>query len=116
MATGILYAHSGWRWIVILVAIVAIIKMLIGWFGKTKWTNLDQRLGMIFPIALDIQVLLGIVLWIMQQRWLGNDPTASWEHPVTMLIGVAVAHSRGPGSRKATQMRVSFERLRLAIF
>ncbi len=112
MATGILYAHSGWRWIVILVAIVAIIKMLIGWFGKTKWTNLDQRLGMIFPIALDIQVLLGIVLWIMQQRWLGNDPTASWEHPVTMLIGVAVAHVTWTRSRKATQMRVSFERLR----
>ncbi len=88
----LLEAHSGWRYLVILVFIVAIVRALWGWLGKGEWGAWDNRLGMTLPIVVDIQVLLGLVLWIMQQRWMGNNALASWEHPVTMLLTVAVAH------------------------
>ena len=47
---------------------------------------------MAMPIVLDIQLLLGGILWILQQRWIAVDALASWEHPVTMLIAVVMAH------------------------
>ena len=85
-------AHSGWRYLVILVFIVAIVRALWGWLGKGEWGAWDNRLGMALPIVVDIQILLGLVLWIMQQRWMGSNPLVAWEHPVTMLLSVAVAH------------------------
>jgi hypothetical protein len=92
MATGIFYAHSGWRYLVFLILIITIIKALIGLFSKGRWGSLDEWLNRLTPIVLDIQLLLGVILWILQQRWNATSPLASWEHPVTMLIAVAISH------------------------
>lgn len=88
----ILHAHSGWRYLVIAVVGIALIKFLIGWLTNGKWSRLDQGLGAATPIVMDIQLLLGLVLWIMQQRWMGSNPLASWEHPVTMILAIAAGH------------------------
>lgn len=90
---GILFeAHSGWRYIVILVAIAAFVKLLLGLIGNGRWGRWDQLLGAALPIVLDIQLLLGIILWIVEQRWNGADVLRSWEHPVIMILVVAAAH------------------------
>jgi hypothetical protein len=101
MATGIFYAHSGWRYIVLIMLAVTIVKMLIGMFSKGTWSSLDEWLNRLTPITIDIQFLLGAILWIMQQRWNGADPMASWEHPVTMIIAVALAHMTSTRIKKA---------------
>ncbi len=93
MATGMFFAHSGWRYVVLLMLAVTIIKMLIGVFGKGSWSNLDDWLNRLTPITIDIQVLLGIILWIMQQRWNGADFLASWEHPIIMIVASALTHA-----------------------
>jgi hypothetical protein len=67
--------------------------MLIGIGSNGRWGALDQWLNRLTPIAVDIQVLLGLVLWILQQRWSGIDAVASWEHPVTMIIASALTHA-----------------------
>jgi hypothetical protein len=92
MQSFIFQAHSGWRWIVILVAVVALVKLLIGWLMGARWSRLDQGLGAALPIVLDIQLLLGLVLWIVEQRWNGGDPLRSFEHPVTMILAIVAAH------------------------
>jgi hypothetical protein len=105
----ILYqVHSGWRYIVILVAVVAFAKLLIGLASNSAWGQLDQRLGAALPIVMDIQVLLGAVLWIAQQRWLANTPLQSWEHPATMLVAVAVAHITWSRAKKASSDAARF--------
>lgn len=108
----LIQAHSGWRYLVILVVVLALLKFLVGWLGKQRWTGLDQRLGTITPIVIDIQWLLGILVWIMQQRWLGNNPLASWEHPTTMtlaLIAVHIGWSRAKRTTGATdKFRTAF--------
>jgi phage-related holin len=92
MVTGIIHAHSGWRYLVILIVVLAIAKYLLGWLGKGRWSKLDQTLGLLTPWMFNIQFVLGLVLWIMQERWLSaGNVVAAWEHPVTMLISVAVA-------------------------
>ncbi len=92
MISGIFYAHSGWRYIVILAFVLIIAKALVGWLGKGRWSGLDRGLSMFAFISIDIQVLLGLILWIIQQRWTGGDPLASWEHPVTMIVASALSH------------------------
>ena len=101
MATGIFYAHSGWRYIVLIMLAITIIKMLIGVISKGQWANLDEWLNRLTPISIDIQFLLGAILWIMQQRWNGADPIASWEHPITMIIAAALAHATSTRVKKA---------------
>jgi hypothetical protein len=92
MSDVLLQAHSGWRYIVIIVAVALFAKLLWGLFSGARWGQLDHQLSLAFLITMDIQFLLGVVLWVMQQRWNGADPLASWEHPVTMLLAVAATH------------------------
>jgi hypothetical protein len=92
MANILLHAHSGWRYVVIIVAIVTFIKLLAGMLTGGRWSRLDQQLSLAFLIVLDVQLLLGLVLWIMEQRWTGTDPLRSWEHPITMILAVAATH------------------------
>jgi hypothetical protein len=69
MIDFLLQAHSGWRWIVLALIIITIIKALIGWLGKQKWTNLDARLIRLSRIAVYIQVVLGVLLYLFLQKW-----------------------------------------------
>lgn len=89
MTSMLFYTHSGWRHIVIVVLVVAIGMMLYGWLGKRRWGIWDQRIGVITPIVIDIQWLLGLVLWIVYRL-----PTAGHfiEHIVTMTLALAAAH------------------------
>src|SRR5262245_17313687 len=61
----LLMAHAGWRWIVLILVVVTTIKMLVGWLGKQPWRNLDATLVRVTHIAVAIQVLLGVILFIM---------------------------------------------------
>lgn len=94
MVNMLFHAHSGWRYLVLLVLVVAIIKLLIGWLGKQSWSKLDQLLGVATPIMIDIQWLLGIVLFLMAPTgWFSGRGTVNFaEHAGTMTLALAVAH------------------------
>lgn len=108
MYTLLLRAHSDWRWIVILVGAALLIKYLAGLLSNSRWSRIDHLLGLAFTIVLDIQLLLGLVLWIMGQRWMGADPLRSWEHPVTMILGIAVAHITSTRVRRASESSTKY--------
>jgi hypothetical protein len=105
MSNMIFYTHSGWRYIVIVVLVVAVAMMLIGWLGKRRWGAWDQRIGMITPIVIDIQWLLGLILWIMR-----GLPTAGYfmEHIVTMTLALIAAHIGWSRTKRATDDTVKF--------
>jgi hypothetical protein len=108
MTTGLFHAHSGWRYIVILIGAIALIKALSGWLGKGRWSSLDDKLARFTPIVVDIQVLLGIVLWIVQQRWMGGDRVASWEHPFIGLVALVIGHITTARVRRAETDQAKF--------
>lgn len=90
---NVLYeAHSGWRYIVILTLIVTFVKLLTGLISNGRWSQLDQRLGAAFPVVVDVQFLLGLVLWVARQQWTIPLPARTWEHPFIMIVALAVAH------------------------
>lgn len=90
-------AHSGFRWIVLIAAVVALIINLMAFFQNRASDDKLVKNGMRFwTISMDIQWLLGILLIIVQ--WIavvgfGNTPAFIWEHAVGNTIAVVVAHS-----------------------
>lgn len=105
MHTILLTLHNVTRWLVILFALIAILRAFSGWFGKKGWKPADNRAGLIYTIVLDLQLLLGIILYIfpgIYTQQLLSDPGAAMgnplvrfyavEHAVVMLLAVVLAH------------------------
>ena len=89
----ILYkSHQHWRYMIFLFAAVAIISLLVGFLTQKKWRPLGRISSLLFVIMVDMQVLIGMLLWLVGKRWEGADPERSWEHPTIMLLAVALLH------------------------
>lgn len=101
----ILELHSILRWAVILAALFALIRAMTGLSFKRGYMAMDNRAGLWYTTALDIQVLLGIILYFFLSpattSALQNFSNAmrssagqffSLGHVLGMLVAVAVAH------------------------
>jgi hypothetical protein len=118
MYSSILVVHSLLRWIVILAGLAACLRAASGASGRKLWTPSDDRAGFWFIVALDIQMLLGLLLYFVLSPFTAealNDFGAAmkapglrfWavEHTFGMLIGVVLAHVGRARTRKADSLR-----------
>jgi hypothetical protein len=116
MYTVVLFLHSWVRWIVVISAAVAVVRAFYGWLGKQGWAKLDERLGLLFSTSLDVQMLLGLILYIFLSpitqaafKNLGaamSDATLRFftlEHLLSMLVAVVLGHVGRALSKKATE-------------
>jgi hypothetical protein len=85
----LLTIHGELRWLLALVAIIAIVKFAYGWLANAEYKSIDRFLMSAFTVLLDINLLLGLILLIS----LGTGVAARIEHAVTMVIALAIAHS-----------------------
>lgn len=97
----VLMLHNYMRWVLLAVAVLVVLKALAGWLGKQKFTGLDNQLGLVYTIVVDIQVLLGLILWLFGPTGLKllttgmGDPYVRFialEHAILMLLALALAH------------------------
>ena len=106
--------HNIWRWVVLLVGLGAIALAVMSATGARPWDGVSDRLSFFFTLAMDIQILIGAVVWIGQQRWDGSDTFLSFIHPLLMVVAVALAHvgrarsDRADGSRAKGQQASLF--------
>ncbi len=85
--------HTAYLWPVLTVgAVLYLVWMLYSRGRSTTWTPAHRLASLGFLILLDLQWLIGAVLWTVQQRWTGADPLRSFEHPFNMIIALAVYH------------------------
>jgi len=63
MYTGLLHTHNMFRWLVLIALIITLIFAFAGWFGKKNWTKRDHVSGLVLSIFLDIQFLVGLILY-----------------------------------------------------
>ncbi len=89
MQTFLLGLHSGVRWLVVLITLVALVKLVLGIVQKQPYDKLTQRMMTAFSGLTSLQWLLGIILMIV----LGTFSSGQiWSHAGTMTIAVAVSH------------------------
>jgi hypothetical protein len=61
----VLGIHNIFRWLVLVAAVYAIIRMVRGLVAKPAWTDADRKAGLVFSILIDIQLLLGLILYFV---------------------------------------------------
>jgi hypothetical protein len=119
----ILALHNIIRWVVIIAGVLAAGKALIGWFGKKEWTKQDRLLGMIFTSSVDIQLLLGLLLYFVFSpitKGAFNDFGAAMaiadlrffalEHVFYMVLALVFAHLGSMLPKRVDEDRAKFKR------
>ena len=109
----ILVMHDITRWLVLVVGLYAVVRALVGWLGKKPWGKADQTAGRSYPTILDIQLLLGLVLYFVSPitsgglRNFGDAMKVAdvrfflVEHSLVMIVAVALAHIGSARVKKA---------------
>jgi len=123
MYNFVLSLHNIIRWVVLIVAILALIRMYFGgWGGRKAFSRADDRASLLFVTMLDIQLLVGIILYVFlsptTMALLSGDgsmaaPMTRYfgaEHAALMLISVIVAHVGRAQAKKAADARGKFRR------
>jgi len=133
--TLVLLVHSWVRWAVILAGLLAVGRAWLGWVGGKPWTRGDDRAGAIFTRVLDLQFLLGLLLYFIFSPItyaafrdiggaMGNRALRFWfvEHIFGMIAGAVLAHvglirlkRLGPDARRHKVAAIFFTLAMIAI-
>lgn len=98
MYTGLLHAHSGLRYIVLLLIIVVIIQSLQGLLRQRKFSSTHKRVSALSMSVLHLQFFIGFVLFFISSKVV-FDPELfgstiirffTLEHPLLMLIAIVI--------------------------
>lgn len=100
-------AHSGLRWLVLLVALIAIVKFLLGWLTRSSFKGMDRGLMAGYSGLLDLQSALGIILLLWNGFAGAGFPRYRLEHGLIMIVAAVVAHlsSRWKNAEDAIRFR-----------
>jgi hypothetical protein len=86
-------AHSGWRYVVLILLIVAIVNAFSGWLGKKAYTEGNRKLNVFTLISSHIQLLMGLILYFVNNWYKADSSVAMaryWkmEHISMMIFAV----------------------------
>jgi hypothetical protein len=108
-----LFLHSLIRWIVLALALVVVFRAFRS--SSTPWSVADDRVAGWFVRGLDLQILLGLILYLLLSPipraalhdfgGAMHDPLLRFfilEHPFGMIVSVALAHIGFERARGAT--------------
>jgi hypothetical protein len=102
MYNGLLFLHGLFRWIILILGIIAIYKSFTGMNGNKPFTNSDKKTGLFLMISAHITLLIGLYQWVVGPWGLQNiknigfgavmkDPVYRFygvEHMTGMIIGI----------------------------
>jgi len=123
----LLTIHNLIRWAALILGVIALVRALLGWLGKRGWTETDRKFGVYFTSAMDLQLLIGLLLYLFFSpitkqvirdfgAAMGNPGLRFFglEHAVYMILAVVFAHLGSVFSKKASDPRS--KHLRAAIW
>ncbi|GAB4046344.1 cytochrome B [Spirosoma litoris] len=111
MYSGLVHAHSGLRWVALILLIVAVITAIGKWQGPSGYTDGNRKLYLFTLISVHTQLLLGLVLLFISPKVDFSMMSEklyrfySVEHTTGMLIAIAlitVGYSRSKRASDAT--------------
>jgi len=110
----LLFLHNLMRWLVLLAGFVSVIIGILGWIGAKPWSSTADKTGLLYTITLDIQLLLGLLLYVVFSPIttthfsdfggaMGNSIVRFFlvEHLALMILAIVVAHFGRARVRKA---------------
>jgi hypothetical protein len=110
----VLWGHSWLRWAVLLAGLVVWFRAISGKTARRPWTPQDELWGLLLTISVDLQFLVGLVLYVffspIVRQGLRNFPAAmqinvvrffTIEHVVGMIAAIALIHIGRVKIRKA---------------
>jgi hypothetical protein len=121
----ILALHNIIRWIVLILGLVTASLALNGWLRNNQWSDKDRKIGLFFTTSVDVQLLLGFLLYFVSSEWGLNailDKGMSFvmgqgeyrffaiEHATYMLLGFVFAHLGSVLPKKIEHSRRKFKR------
>ncbi len=88
-------AHSGWRYLVIILLLVAFINALMGYVGKKPYTEGNRKLNVFTLISAHIQLVLGLLIYFMGNWFKGDSSIAiqrywKMEHIAMMVLAIVL--------------------------
>ena len=123
MYSIILAIHNIVRWVVIILGIFALVRAYIGFLGNRDWTEIDRRIGVFFSVAVDTQLLIGLILYLFLSditKIIFSDFSAAMsndgirffalEHAFYMILAVVFVHLGSLLPRRVEESRAKFAR------
>ena len=120
--------HNILRWVVVILGVIVFIRSVWGWLGKKEWGATDRKFGIFFTSAVDIQLLLGILLYFVFSEWalkailnqgmstvMGNSEYRFFaiEHAFYMILAMVFAHLGSALPKKVDDSSAKFKRAAL---
>ena len=101
----LLMAHSLTRWLIVAVAVVALVASATGLIRKSGYDKTTGGLMRGFSGLMDLQALMGIGLLL----WMGlggtGFPRYRLEHAITMIVAVVIGHLPARWKEKPAGLR-----------
>jgi uncharacterized membrane protein (UPF0182 family) len=110
--------HAWWRWAVLAAAVVVLVRAIAGLRGKGEWSKSDERASLLFVSAVDVQILLGLVLYFGFSPYFTavhasfhaamKDAATRFfavEHETAMVLAAVAAHVGRVRARRAKDAR-----------
>ena len=81
-------AHAWWQYVVLLTVVVALVFS----FRGPEMTPFAEKVYRLTVVSVDIQVALGIVVWLAASGW-SLGLMQGWIHPIAGLAALGVLHA-----------------------
>ncbi len=101
----LLKAHSGLRWLLLLLVVVTIIKLIMTWLGGGAYGKGDRILSKATVGMMDVMFLIGASMLVSVWVQVGEPIGFHLEHGVINLVAIAIAHVAGKGKGATDPMR-----------
>jgi len=100
-------AHSGWRYVVIILLLVAVIQAVVSWIDKKPYTERNRKLNVFALISAHIQLVFGVILYFLSPLTKGPMGDAMYrywkvEHISMMVIAIILITVGNAKSKKGT--------------
>jgi len=111
MYNGLVHAHSGLRWIVLILLIYAIYNAFSKKNNGTAWTDKDKKITLFAMIFTHTQLLIGLVLYFQSplvqfsEGFMSNPVYRFYgvEHIFTMIVAIALITVGYSKSKRASE-------------
>ncbi len=86
----LIYIHSVVRWLILSLAVFGTARSFVSMLSvSARFTRLDLGVSRAYPVLLDLQLLVGLLLVLAM---LNLQQPVPWIHPIVMIPAVVIAH------------------------